>query len=131
MRHFSGVGAHNQLLVERYIQNIFNMSRSMMVHFAMHWSQVADTNLWPFAVDQAIYIWNRIPDSKTRLAPANLFASQLHFGNNDLQRLHFSVVPAMFLTQNSKMERRFQNGLVTVVVPSISVLVDSTLLPFI
>ena len=36
LRHFSGVGAHHQILVEKYIQTIFNMSRSMMIHFAMH-----------------------------------------------------------------------------------------------
>ena len=73
------------------------MSRLMMIHFAMHWPQAADTNLWPFAVDQALYIWNRIPDMKTRLAPSDLFASLLHFGNNDLQRLHVFRCPCYVL----------------------------------
>ena len=36
LRPFSGVGAHHQVFVERYIQTIFNMSRSMMIHFSMH-----------------------------------------------------------------------------------------------
>ena len=79
LRHFSGVGAHHQILVERYIQTIFNMSRSMMIHFAMHWPQAADTNFWPFAVDQAIYIWNYILDRATLFALVNLFTSLLHF----------------------------------------------------
>ena len=45
LRHFSGVGAHHQVLVERYTQTIFNMSRSMMIHFSMHWPRDADTSL--------------------------------------------------------------------------------------
>ena len=55
------------------------MSQSMMIHFAMHWPQAADTNFWPFAVDQAIYIWNYILDRATLFALVNLFTSLLHF----------------------------------------------------
>ena len=40
-----------------------------MLHFAMHWPQMADTNLWPFAVDHSVYIWNRLPYMQSRLAP--------------------------------------------------------------
>ena len=48
------MGAHHQNYSERHIQTIFNMARAMMLHFALHWPQVAETNLWPFAVDHAI-----------------------------------------------------------------------------
>ena len=48
---FSGVGAHHQNPSERYQQTIFNMARTMMMHFAIHWPKTAETNLWPFAVD--------------------------------------------------------------------------------
>ena len=58
---FSGAGAHHQILVKRYSQTMFNMSQSTMIHFAMHWPQSINTNLWPFAVDQAICIWNQFP----------------------------------------------------------------------
>ena len=60
-RHFSGVGAHHQNYSERQIQTIFNMSRAIFIHFDLHLLQVADTNLWPSAVDHIIYIWNNIP----------------------------------------------------------------------
>ena len=53
--------ADNNPFHERQIQTIFNMSRAMLLHFALHWPQVADTNLWLFAVDHAIYIWINIP----------------------------------------------------------------------
>ena len=44
-RHFSGVGAHHQNYSERQIQTIFNMSHAMLLHFALHWPQVAEINL--------------------------------------------------------------------------------------
>jgi hypothetical protein len=64
---FSSVGAHHQNYAESNIQSIFNMARGMLIHFAMHWPQASSTDLWPFAVDQAIYIWNHLPDSDTKL----------------------------------------------------------------
>ena len=69
----------------------------MMIHFVMHWPQAVDNNLWPFAVDHAIYIWNRIPDGARRFSPVDLFTSNLHFGNNDLQRLHVFGCPVYVL----------------------------------
>ena len=94
---FLGADAHHQILVKRYIQTIFNMSQSMMIHFSMHWPQAADTNLWPFAVNHAIYIWNQITDSKTHFSLIDLFTSLLHFGNNDLQQLHVFSCPIYLL----------------------------------
>ena len=69
----------------------------MMLYFTMYWPQAAYTNLWPFAVDQAIHIWNRIPDSKTPFSPVDICTSLLHFGNNDLQRLHVFGHPVYVL----------------------------------
>jgi hypothetical protein len=37
----SGVGAHHQVLAERHIQTIFNWSRANLLHFVLHWPQVA------------------------------------------------------------------------------------------
>ena len=71
-----------------------------MINFAMHWPQVAATNLCLFAVDQAIYIWKCLPDKTTRLAPIDTFTSLLHFGNNDLQRLDVLVSQFMSLKLN-------------------------------
>ena len=59
-----------------------------MIHFAMHCPAVASLDLWPFAVDHAIHIWNRLPNKNTKLAPIDVFAKILHFGARDLQRLH-------------------------------------------
>lgn len=93
----SGVGAHHQNLAERYIQTIFNMARSMMLHFALHWPQAAQTNLWPFAVDHAVYLWNNTPKPNTYVSPLEHFTSTTFPDYNHLQRLHVFGCPVYVL----------------------------------
>ena len=69
----SGVGTHHQNHAERSIQTIINMSRAMLLHFAIHWPQQANTKLWPFAIDQAVYLWNQIPEVKNKISPLEHF----------------------------------------------------------
>ena len=59
----SGVGAHHQILAERMIQTIFNWSRADLIHFVLHWPRMANSrdNLWPFAIDYAVYMYNHLP----------------------------------------------------------------------
>ena len=37
----SGVGAHHQVLAERIIQTIFNWSQADLLHWVLHWPQMA------------------------------------------------------------------------------------------
>ena len=96
-RTYSGVGAHHQNYVERPIQTIFNMSRAMLLHLSIHWPQMADPQLWPFAVDHAVYLWNNIPNSETRLSPYELFTQATYLNRNHLQRLHVFGCPVYVL----------------------------------
>ena len=75
------------------------MSFVMLLYFALHWPQTAETNLWPFAVDHAIYIWNNIPGHKASLqmSPAELFTGVKHLNHNHLQRLHVFGCPIYVL----------------------------------
>ena len=75
------------------------MSRAMLIHFALHWPHVADTNLWPFAVDHAIYIWNNIPgrEASLRMSPKELFTGIKYQNHNHLQRLHVFGYPVYVL----------------------------------
>jgi hypothetical protein len=93
----SGVGAHHQNCAERNIQTIFNMARAMLIHFAMHWPQASSTNLWPFAVDQAVYIWNHLPDSETKLSAIELFTQTKFHNHHNLQNLHVFGCPVYVL----------------------------------
>ena len=49
----------------------------MLLHAAIHWLEVADLQLWPFALHHAVYIWNVLPNSVTKLSPFE-YISQSH-----------------------------------------------------
>ena len=93
----SGVGAHHQNQAERYVQTIFNMSRALLLHFAIHWPQAAEANLWPFAVDHAVYIWNQLPDMENKLSPLEHFTGTTVHDHHHLQRLHVFGCPVYVL----------------------------------
>ncbi len=64
MQSFSGVGAqHQNAEAERAIQTIMYMARSFMIHAALHWGEDGsdDISQWSFAVDQASWLYNCIP----------------------------------------------------------------------
>jgi hypothetical protein len=95
----SGVGAHHQVLAERQIQTIFNWSRANLLHFVLHWPQVAKNrdNLWPFAVDYAVYLHNHLPTRDSRISPAELFTNTLFSNHNHLTRAHVFGCPVYVL----------------------------------
>ena len=71
---FSGVGAHHQNgVAERAIGTITRLARAMLLHHAIMWPDQADLKLWPFAMDQAVHIWNNLPREKNGLSPMEIF----------------------------------------------------------
>jgi hypothetical protein len=73
---FSGVGAHHANGVsEQAIKSITTWARALMMHLLLHWPEQYNTNLWPFAMDHAVYIWNHLPRSRNGLLPLELFTS--------------------------------------------------------
>ena len=93
----SGVGAHHQNYAERNIQTIFNMACALLLHFALHWPQASHANLWPFAVDHAVYLWNNVPDAVNRLSPIEHFTRTTFPNYHHLQRLHVFGCPVYVL----------------------------------
>ena len=95
----SGVGAHHQVLVERHIQTIFNWSRANLLHFVLHWPQVARNrdDLWPFAVDYSVYMHNHLPTRDGRISPVELFTNTLFSNYNHLTRAHVFGCPVYVL----------------------------------
>jgi len=70
---FSGVGAHHQNAVaERAIRTITNWSRTMILHSLLYWPEASNLDLWPYAMDHAVYVWNNLPQRGTHLAPTEL-----------------------------------------------------------
>ena len=73
---FSGVGAHHHNgVAERSIRTISTSACTMLLHSMLHWPQETTLDLWPFAVDYAVYIWNRLPRQKSGLSPMEIFYS--------------------------------------------------------
>mgnify|MGYP001433819344 CR=1 FL=1 len=95
---FSGVGAHHKNAVaERAIRTVTYWARAAMLHSIIHWPESANVELWPFAVDHAVCIWNNLPGKRNKLAPIEIlshskFANYLH-----LQRAHVWGCPVYVL----------------------------------
>jgi hypothetical protein len=71
---FAGVGAHHHNgVAERTIQTVMSISRTMLLHAASHWPDVADPSLWPLAVDHAVRLFNCMPNPQTGLSPHDIF----------------------------------------------------------
>ena len=73
---FSGVGAHHHNgISERGIRTVSTCARTMMLHAMLHWPEETTLDLWPFAVDYSVYIWNRMPRQDSGLSPLEVFYS--------------------------------------------------------
>ena len=71
---YSGVGAHGQNgVAERAIQTVVTSARTMMLHQALLWPEQFDMRLWPFALDQAAYLYNHLPNKFSPVAPLELY----------------------------------------------------------
>jgi transposase InsO family protein len=71
---FAGTGAHHHnAIAERNIQTIMAIARTMMLHSAIHWPDVADACLWPMAVQHALFLHNHMPNEQTGISPHDIF----------------------------------------------------------
>ncbi|KAG7369081.1 reverse transcriptase RNA-dependent DNA polymerase [Nitzschia inconspicua] len=83
----SGVGAHHQNgVAERSIQTVTEWARAMLLHHALHWPEQAQLDLWPFALEHAVYLWNHLPRKDSLLAPIELFTGATFDDYSHLQR---------------------------------------------
>ena len=102
---FSGVGAHFQNgVAERAIKTITYLSRTMLLHSILMWPDQANLELWPFAFEQATWIWNNTPRADTRIAPVEIFTKTRFPDYHHLNRLHVWGCPVYVL------DPRLQDG---------------------
>ena len=72
---FSGAGSHHHNgRAEVNVKIIMALARTMKLHAAIHWSDVADPTLWPMAVRQACWIWNHLQHHATGLSPEDVWS---------------------------------------------------------
>ncbi len=71
---YSGVGAHHQNGVsERNLATVSLWARALLMTQLLHWPDQFDPSLWPFAMEQAVHIWNHLPRSRSGHSPIELF----------------------------------------------------------
>ena len=97
LQSLSGVGAYHQNYMERHIQTIFNWARSSLLHFVFHWPQQAQENLWPFAIDYSIYLWNNMSSRDRIVSPTELLISTAFHNHYHLQCAHVFGCPVFVL----------------------------------
>jgi hypothetical protein len=79
-----GVGAHLQNgVAERAVKTILLLARSMLLHMTFHWPSQADLQLWPFAIEHAVFLWNHLQQKYFRVS---LFSSTTFDTTKTLQR---------------------------------------------
>ena len=94
---YAGVGAHHHNgAAERSIQTVMGIARTMMLHAAIHWPDVADAALWPLAVQYAVFLFNRMPSLATGLSPHDLF-TKIRWPKADFKHCHVWGCPVYVL----------------------------------
>ncbi|KAG7374494.1 reverse transcriptase RNA-dependent DNA polymerase [Nitzschia inconspicua] len=94
----SGVGAHHQNgVAERSIQTVTQWARAMLLHLALHWPEQSRLDLWPFALEHAVYLWNHMPKKDSLLAPVELFTGAVFDDYSHLQHSHVWGCPTYVL----------------------------------
>ena len=83
---FSGAGAaHQNGVAERAIRTVTEMACTIMIHAAMKSPDGTITaELWPMAMDHAVWVYNHMPKEDTGLTPAELWARSTYIPVKEL-----------------------------------------------
>jgi hypothetical protein len=94
---FSASNAHHQNgVAERYIGTITRLARAMLLHSALLWPREHALDLWPMAMDHAVWIWNHLP-MDDGLSPEEKFSGQKLPHYNHLRKAHVFGCPCYVL----------------------------------
>lgn len=94
---FSASNAHHQNgVAERYIGTITRLARAMLLHSALFWPGEHSLELWPMAMDYAVWIWNHLP-MDDGLSPEEKFSGQKLPNHDHLRRAHVFGCPCYVL----------------------------------
>ena len=96
---FAGAGSHHQNgVAERCIRTIMAMARTMLLHMAISWNEMADPSLWSLAVKHAVWLYNHLPNVHSGLSPIDLW-SKTRFPLRKLHDLHVFGSPVYVLNK--------------------------------
>ena len=73
---FSGAGtSHQNGVAESAIKTVVTVARTMLMHASLTCTEdTLSTNLWPMAMDYAVWVYNRIPDMQSRLSAIEIWS---------------------------------------------------------
>ena len=72
------------------------IARTMMLHSAIHWPDVANPTLWPLAGKHAVVLVNHMPDPRTGLSPSDVF-TKTRWEQKKLMDVHLWGCPVYVL----------------------------------
>ena len=99
MIKFAGVGAHHQNgIAKQAIHTISESTHTMLIHAAIHWNKETALNLWPFAVDYALHIWNHLPLDTSDMVPIKIIMGDCQSPNILKQHIMCLGAHPMFWT---------------------------------
>jgi transposase InsO family protein len=95
---FSGAHAHHQNgIAERSIGTISSCARANIIHLMLCWPDRANINLWAFAMNYAIWVYNRLPSSMLGGLSPNEVWSGNRSSHEELRRAHVFGCPVYVL----------------------------------
>ena len=97
---YSGVGAHHQNgVAERGIGTVTRWARAMLLQACLDWPEAGKLELWPFALEHAVYVWNNMPRQDSKKTPWELFTGNNRENYSYLNKLHVWGCPVYVLDE--------------------------------
>jgi hypothetical protein len=99
---YSGVGGHHHNgVAENAIKNVVRSARTLMIHAALRWPEQSEKELWPLALDHAVWLHNHTPRQDSGYSPEELWCKSKSY-HTDLQRMHVWGCPVYVLDPRSQ-----------------------------
>ena len=77
--------AHQNGIAERATLTIVNMARTMLLHAALrHGGHIIQQDLWPQAMDHAVWLYNRLPRPDTGFSPLEMWSRVTTLNTSDI-----------------------------------------------
>jgi hypothetical protein len=110
---FGGVGTkHQNRVAERNIKTVAQWARNNMLHLAAHWLQHANSTYWPQAIDYAVWVFNRLPNMESGIAPNEIW-SGVRSPRTKLSCSHVFGCPVYVLDASLQDRKKIQNEVFT------------------
>ena len=79
------------------IRNIVELACTLLIHCAMHRLEEVQLDLWTFAMNYSVWLWNHLPNHDTGLSPNEVFNQTLRPNFKHLEQTHVWRCPTYFL----------------------------------